>query len=59
MLRDAGGTDIRWTVLPEGFSNGSVVIELGGDCECETFADALIWAGTRLKECLSRGVKRQ
>jgi hypothetical protein len=50
VLRDAAGTDIECRLLPnDRDGNGGVEITLGGDTECETFADALIWAGEVLK----------
>jgi hypothetical protein len=44
-LEDAGGTDIHVDVLEHG-----VRIRLGGDCELETFIQALEWAAKTLRE---------
>jgi hypothetical protein len=60
-LRDSAGTD--WTIYVDGkevaYRPKEVVIALGGDSEGETFTDALMWAGQRLKAQIAENKVRE
>jgi hypothetical protein len=54
-LKDEGGTS--WTITKLGDDEG-VRIELGGDSECITFANALRWAADELDRMVAENKKR-
>ena len=50
-IEDLGSTDMSCIVTGQSCGNaGCIEITFGGDCECDTFIEALEWAVKKLKE---------
>lgn len=56
ILHDLGGTDLRCSIDDNGQPERVTKIEivLGGDCECDTFADALEFAARTLRASIGK-----
>lgn len=52
-LEDLSSTDMSVRFTPDEMSNGKLEIMLGGDCELDSFIEALRWAADKLEELAS------